>query len=310
MNAVKKIAFEKIGRFHRVRDHIKDIDFATIAFDGFDKFTKQSFRYERRHVDPPDCIWFRSSGPDWSVLNAPLSVSFGGTVSASADGIQMAILLAQATIRNKGIVMGGGVLGVDMVAHMGALDAEGTTIAVVANPVKFGIHPYRPRRSFLESAILRAGGIVSQYDCPYKDAADFRDRLLQRDRIITALCDVFVAIECGKNSATVDAAKRAHLQGRRVVAIDWTQLSPRWREPDPSGFEQLRSEIAAESFPFEAVHASRDSFWWDLGDSIADQFRHILRELIAKRGRTRRSTRPRPRSRSSKTASSRSGRGG
>ena len=35
-----------------------------------------------------------------------------------------------------------------------------------------------------------------------------------------------------------------------------------------------------------------------------------IRELIAKRGRTGRSTRPQPRSRSSKTAASRSGRGG
>ena len=35
-----------------------------------------------------------------------------------------------------------------------------------------------------------------------------------------------------------------------------------------------------------------------------------IRELIAKRGRTGRSTRPRPRGRSSKTAASRSGRGG
>jgi hypothetical protein len=35
-----------------------------------------------------------------------------------------------------------------------------------------------------------------------------------------------------------------------------------------------------------------------------------IRKLIAKRGRTGRSTRPRPRARSSKTATSRSGRGG
>ncbi len=35
-----------------------------------------------------------------------------------------------------------------------------------------------------------------------------------------------------------------------------------------------------------------------------------IRELIAKRGRTKRSTRPRPRTRSAKPAASRSGRGG
>ena len=101
-----------------------------------------------------------------------------------------------------------------MAAHLGALDQAGQTVGVLAKPVEDGIHPYKPRRSFLENGILANGGALVS-ECR-DTVSDTRERLLQRDRIITALSDIFVAVECSETSATVDSTRRAKLQGKMV----------------------------------------------------------------------------------------------
>jgi hypothetical protein len=111
---------QSIERFTQARDHIRSINFETLPFVGFDKFRREQFRYSLEHVDPPAQLYFwEGAGSDsQQLLNAQLSASFGGTVSPTVDGFQMATLLAQATIRNSlkltASVIGGGVLGIDM----------------------------------------------------------------------------------------------------------------------------------------------------------------------------------------------------
>jgi len=252
---------------------------------GWDKFLEAEFLYERRHVEPPAQLYFL--GRDWQILNSAISVSFGGTVSPVADGVQMATMLAQATVDNTlgldALVVGGGVLGVDTAAHLGALDKAGKTVAVLANAVRHGLHPYRPRRSFLQSAILNhQGGLVAEHD---DRVDDYRVRLLDRDRIITALSDVFVAIECSGRSATVDAAKRAKLQGKRVIAVDWSRLARKWAEPKTAGnrelmTERINGELIAEPFPVDVTGDSAGSWWWEHTATLSDQWHDVLRHTV------------------------------
>lgn len=75
--------------------------------------------------------------------------------------------------------------------------------------------------------------------------------MLQRDRIITACSDVLVVMECSYDSGTVDTAKRAFLQNRRVLAVQWDYIPGLWRDhaPKDSGNAQLFQEFIAEPFP-------------------------------------------------------------
>lgn len=246
--SVLKLGTGDVSRFVALRDRLCDTAFnvADAPFPGWDKFKRAAFDYALYHVEPPEHLFVL--GRNWQVLNAPVSISFGGTVSPTADGFQLCELLAQqAVLRHGAIVIGGGVLGVDMAAHLGALDAKGRTVAVLANPVTFGLHPYEPKRTFLEEGILHHGGLlVSEYESPSEDR---NERLLQRDRVITALSDLFVAVECSKDSATVDAAKRAKIQGSTVIAVDWARIRDKWHEPKTSGGTQLIRDKVAVPFP-------------------------------------------------------------
>jgi predicted Rossmann fold nucleotide-binding protein DprA/Smf involved in DNA uptake len=111
--------------------------------------------------------------------------------------------------------------GIDLAAHLGALDNPGsTTFAVLANPAGGGLRGHEWTSRSTQQAIVAGGGFLSEYEefVPF-GSDEHRERLLQRDRIISGLSDCFVAFECSSGSATVDTAKRALAQGKPVVCV-------------------------------------------------------------------------------------------
>ena len=267
-----EIDTNKIPRFIELRNYLGTIRLNALDILRFDKSDESKLAYQPEDLYPPESLQF--VGRDWRIINSRISVSFGGTLSPTADGFQMAILLAQAVVHNKlefeALVVSGGGRGVDMAAHLGALDKGGRTIAVVANPVIFGLHPYIPKRSFLEDGILSyGGGIVSEYS---EFVADYYERAVDRGRVITSLSDIFIAIECSKDSATVDAAKRSSIQRRKVLAIDWGKIKKKHHNPKTSGFDQLISEGIASPFPQEEVSGIEDA-------CLEEQFQNLLINL-------------------------------
>lgn len=271
---VLKLSAGDLSRFVTLRNRLSDATFniTDTPFLGWDKFSQAEFEYTLYHVEPPEHLFV--FGSSWQVLNTAVSISFGGTVSPTADGFQLSELLAQqAVLLHGAIVVCGGVIGVDMAAHLGALDVKGQTVAVLANPVTLGLHPYETKRYFLEDSILQQGGLfVSEYDSPSDDR---NERLLQRDRIITALSDIFVAVECSKDSATVDSAKRAKIQGKKVLVVDWSKILHTWHEPKSSGASQLMQEKVAESFPSMPVS--------NIGDPrLLQEFNELITDCIVR----------------------------
>lgn len=255
-----------LTRFVDLRSRLARIDLASVPRHGIDKFEKTQLTYTLDHVAPPERLF--AIGRNWRILNCQVAVSFGGTVSPTADGFQLAELLAQdAVLNSNAVIVSGGVIGIDMAAHLGALDVNGKTVAVLANPVTMGIHPYIPKRTFLEAGILREGGLlVSEYDV---SSDDRRERLLQRDRVITALSDIFVAVECSKKSATFDTAMRAKIQGKKVVAVDWSKITKTWHKPKADGSKMLIDNGIAEAIPRGEVADIRDP-------NMLQDFRELL----------------------------------
>jgi hypothetical protein len=240
-----RIRSRDVARLVAVGQRVSALDFSSIPFDGYNKFSGQPFRYAIEHLIVSGDLYFIGGKPE--ILNSPVVVSFCGSETPTIRGFQLAELLAQ-LVSEVGLVVSGGVHGVDMAAHLGALDGGGPTIAVVANSAVSGLHPYVPRRQFIESGILGSGGgILSEYS---NDVVDRRERLLARDRIISALSDVMVVIEASVNSASVDTAKRAHLQGKTVLAVNWSRFpSVDIDRPKTSGIAQLIALGIAEPFP-------------------------------------------------------------
>lgn len=117
--------------------------------------------------------------------------------------------------------MSGLALGVDAIAHRGALEAGGTTVAVLANSVDY-IYP--SSHQSLGQQILDSGGaILSEYEPP-TEARTFQ--FLARNRIVSGLSDAIIIIEAAKRSGTLSTAMHALEQGRDVFVVPGNITSP------------------------------------------------------------------------------------
>jgi predicted Rossmann fold nucleotide-binding protein DprA/Smf involved in DNA uptake len=101
---------------------------------------------------------------------------------------------------------------------------------------------------YLTQGVLNGGGFLAEYETYVEpDGLNFRERLLDRDRIISGISDVFIAFECSVNSATVDTAKRAVNQGVTTFAVRPQKLSGRF------GVDQLIDEGVCRPVELDAI---------------------------------------------------------
>ncbi|MGQ9708758.1 MAG: DNA-processing protein DprA, partial [bacterium] len=127
-----------------------------------------------------------------------MAVAVVGTRRPSHYGAQMAEMLGR-ELGTAGItVVSGLARGVDTIAHKGALAAGGRTIAVLG----CGIDVYYPpeNRQLME-AIVRQGAVVSEFPLGMEPLAM---NFPKRNRVISALSRVVVAVEAGERSGVLN----------------------------------------------------------------------------------------------------------
>lgn len=112
------------------------------------------------------------------------------------------------------VVVSGMALGCDSAAHEGALEAKGTTIAVLGGGPDIG-HP--PSRAGLHRRILESGGaVIAEHPPGMPPAPDFFPR---RNRIMAALAALTIVVEAALRSGTRHTTDRATELGREIGAV-------------------------------------------------------------------------------------------
>ncbi len=260
---------EQIGRFRRVEDYLRQNMWDGESPLGYwkNKLNGEEIPYRWWHLKPPKRLFVKAYNPAevFSNLNARLAVAFAGTTQPVPDARKALLLMAKVIAKEYGgFTISGGALGTDELTHDATLQSGGQTIAVLGNPVQYGCHPYEVRRQWLEYGILQFGGaIVSEYSAY---AAGLRARLpraIQRQRIMSALSDLFVVVQCTENRSTIDNAKRAYWQGTPVLVINWDGIKKKVHEPDSSGNNQLIS--LAEKYGLQSI-----TVWPPKGKEVKD----------------------------------------
>lgn len=148
-----------------------------------------------------------------NLTNAP-AISIVGSRVPTAYGKEMTHQLAYELARAGFTIVSGLALGCDGIAHRGALEAKGHTVAVLASPVD-DVTPYSHRS--LAKQILESGGaIVSEYPsgtplAPWQFAA--------RNRIVTGLSLGVIVTEAKASSGSLISANFALAQDRLVFAV-------------------------------------------------------------------------------------------
>ena len=165
----------------------------------------------------PDAIFFKGRLPTHRVP----TVAIVGTRKPTAYGKEVGYRLAF-DLASKGVVIVSGLaLGTDAVAHRAALDAKGTTIAVLANSVE-SIYP-RSHHTLGEQIIDQGGAIISEYEPPTEPR---NYQFLARNRIVSGLSDAVIIVEAAARSGTLSTAARALEQGKELFAVPGNITSP------------------------------------------------------------------------------------
>lgn len=154
-------------------------------------------------------------------MTRQLSVAIVGSRRPTSYGTQVALELAEKLSRKGIVIISGLAYGIDAIAHKGALNVGGPTIAVLAS----GLNAVYPRgHAGLAENIVRSGGaLLSEYA---HDALPMKYHFLERNRLVSGLADAVIVVEAGERSGTLSTVNHALEQGREVFAVPGPITSP------------------------------------------------------------------------------------
>ncbi len=114
---------------------------------------------------------------------------------------------------NNVVVVSGMAMGIDSMAHKGAIDAGGKTIAVLGCGLDI---VYPQSNGGLREDIINNGCIISEF--PIK-TPPYPANFPMRNRIISGISDAVLVVESAKKSGTLITVGQALEQGRDIFAI-------------------------------------------------------------------------------------------
>jgi DNA processing protein len=167
-------------------------------------------------IDPPLTLW--TSG-DTSLLAKP-ALAIVGSRRASPYAINVARSLA-ARLTDAGFgIISGLARGVDAAAHEAALDAGGSTIAVLGTGIDL-CYPPSNRRLF--ERIAAEGLLVTEFA---PSTPPRKSNFPIRNRVISGLSAGVIIVEATGRSGSLITARMAAEQGREVFAVPGSIFSP------------------------------------------------------------------------------------
>ncbi|MBI5030205.1 MAG: DNA-protecting protein DprA [Chloroflexi bacterium] len=160
--------------------------------------------------DAPPVLFIRGAFEDADVR----AVAIVGTREPTERGIRLGRTLARGLSERGFTIVSGLARGMDTTAHRGALDGNGRTIAVLGSGIR-NIHP-RENISLADEVANGHGAVISEF---HPTAPPTGPNLMARDRVTSGLARGVIVVEAARASGSLDTAKRARKQKRRVFAV-------------------------------------------------------------------------------------------
>lgn len=208
----KKIAYVREKLANRSLDRAEYI-LARCENLGINVITCDSGEYPRQlrtMINMPLVLYVRGRLPDCernmltTIVGTRMMTDYGRTVSYS---------LGAGLAYGGSIVVSGMALGADSMGMLGALDAGGTTIAVLGSGVDF-IYPKEHKEIYYK--ILDKGAIISEYP---PGTPPIGSNFPVRNRLMSGLSDATVVVEANLSSGALITARLALSQGKRLFAV-------------------------------------------------------------------------------------------
>ena len=163
--------------------------------------------------DPPSVLYVRG---DPAALLHPLPIAVVGTRKMTAYGAAAVRIVVGPVARAGACVVSGLALGIDAAAHAVALEACGTTVAVLAGGVDRDSVGPRTNAPLAERIIASGGALVSERP---PGSSPSKMAFPRRNRIIAGITRGTLVIEAAAKSGSLITAYLALDAGRDVFAV-------------------------------------------------------------------------------------------
>ena len=181
--------------------------------EGVGVLTPDSPLYPKRLgriPNSPIVLYYRGFLVD---LDKEVCIAEVGTRHMTEYGCKMAYSMAYDLSKAGAVVVSGMAKGVDGMAHRGALDAGGYTVAVLGNGIE---RAYPTEHLPLMNEIIRNGAVITEFP-PFTPPMGRNFPI--RNRIVSGLSVGTLVIEAPEKSGALITAETAVKQGREVFAI-------------------------------------------------------------------------------------------
>lgn len=176
----------------------------------------ENYPFRLRHITcPPRILYVKGDLPDFDNL---LGISIVGSRRPTEEGMKVVYSIAKDLAARGAVIVSGMAVGIDRMAHVGALHAGNKTVAVLAG----GVDVVYPKvNADLYECIINNGAVVSERPPHYPAEGRLYS---QRNRIIVGLCTATVIAEGRYKSGTSMSARLAEENNRDVFAIPITPI--------------------------------------------------------------------------------------
>ena len=229
-------------------------------------WTDDRYPYLLKQIADPPLLLYINGNPE--VLQSR-QLAIVGTRRPTPSGRKISHDFAKALASRGMIIISGLAIGVDSMAHQGALAAKAPTVAVLGNGVD-NIYPLRNQK--LAEEITAYGAIVSEFP---PSTPPLSHHFPKRNRLISGLSIGTLVVEAAQKSGSLITAMLALDQGRDVFAVPGSILNPVSR-----GCNSLIKEGARLVESVEDIVAEMNLFSSDFmpteydGNSIAARVEH------------------------------------
>ncbi len=184
---------------------------------------------------------------DYKCLNDGVPFGVIGSRTPCDYGANTAKKIVATLTQNGALIVSGGALGIDSIAHKAAMEAGGKTVLVMGCGHGYG---YLRENAELRKAVTKSGAVVSEYP-PFEPVGP--QTFPQRNRIISGMSKAVVIIEAAEYSGTFSTANHAKKQGRELFVLPGDINSGNF-----AGSNRLITEGAKAIFSGEDILVSCD----------------------------------------------------
>jgi DNA processing protein len=198
---------------------------------------------------PVGLLYFQG---DWELVNTRC-IAVIGTREPSVEGKRRAAKLARLLVADGITVVSGLARGIDTVAHTMAIEAGGSTIAVLGTPVT---EYYPPENRALQQHIAKEHLVMSQVPIVQYSRQDVdanSEFFPARNATMSALTEATIIVEAGERSGALVQARHALKQKRKLFVLESCFQDPSLRWPETfanqgairvADYEDIRKHLA------------------------------------------------------------------